>query len=504
MNAHAQPHIAVSLAAHTNAGKTTLARTLLGRDVGIIEDGEHTTLVADSYTWLQSDQGDSLLLWDTPGFGDSQRLLKRLDVLPDALGWFLSETWDRLTDRGFYFSQRALRNVRDEADCVLYLINCAEDPELTGYLDDEMQLLRWLDKPVIIILNQYGDALDEQRLGMELNRWRTLIAARYEWVRCVLELDALSRCWIQEADLIEALINALPEHSAALLRLQQHWLTQQHGQLIDAMAIVAKVLLETATDDESVNATPAAWLRQAGAVEQARMALTRRLDERLKTACDQLVALYHIDIDEFTELSTQLEMRLQPGRGLDNTRSSLMGSVVSGILGGLSADVVSGGLSLGGGMLAGAVLGAAAGRLASAGINRVRGTRAPSLEWNPETLDALLPPLMMLYLAIAHCGRGRGPSPLIADSPRWQRAIQTSLAERPPAELELIAWRTRLRQDPSQYEAARTVIGGCLQGRLLDLLTSLHSPPESIMKSLRNFPVVSAQVDADRVKYSAG
>ena len=35
--------IALSLVSHTNAGKTTLARTLLGRDIGEVRDEAHVT-----------------------------------------------------------------------------------------------------------------------------------------------------------------------------------------------------------------------------------------------------------------------------------------------------------------------------------------------------------------------------------------------------------------------------------------------------------------------------
>src|SRR5262249_13108922 len=61
--------IALSLIAHTNAGKTTLARTLLGRDVGAVSDAQHVTQEAASYQLIETPEGDTLLLWDTPGFG---------------------------------------------------------------------------------------------------------------------------------------------------------------------------------------------------------------------------------------------------------------------------------------------------------------------------------------------------------------------------------------------------------------------------------------------------
>ena len=62
--------IEITLISHTNAGKTTLARTLLGRDIGEVRDAPHVTEIAEAHTLLQTDAGDVLRLWDTPGFGD--------------------------------------------------------------------------------------------------------------------------------------------------------------------------------------------------------------------------------------------------------------------------------------------------------------------------------------------------------------------------------------------------------------------------------------------------
>ncbi len=96
------------------------------------------------------------MLWDTPGFGDSARLLRRLEQSGNPLGWFLTQVWDRYTDRPFWSSQQAMRNVRDHADVVLYLANAAEDPAGAGYVDPEMRILGWIGKPVLVLLNQLG------------------------------------------------------------------------------------------------------------------------------------------------------------------------------------------------------------------------------------------------------------------------------------------------------------------------------------------------------------
>ena len=111
--------LSLSLVSHTNAGKTTLARTLLGRDVGTVRDAPHVTEFADVFTMLETPQGERLQLWDTPGFGDSVRLVKRLRQSGNPIGWFMSAVWDRLRDRPFCSSQQALRNVRHESDQML-------------------------------------------------------------------------------------------------------------------------------------------------------------------------------------------------------------------------------------------------------------------------------------------------------------------------------------------------------------------------------------------------
>src|SRR5262245_44551389 len=169
--------IAVGLLSHTNAGKTTLARTLLRRDIGEIGDRAHVTEVAERHALIESPQGDVLALWNTPGFGDSMRLFKRLSQSDNPLGWVMSEVWDRFTDRPFWSGQQAIRSARDECDVVLYVINASELPEEARYVDVEMKILAWVGKPVLLVLNQVGPPRSAARIESELALWRAHLAA---------------------------------------------------------------------------------------------------------------------------------------------------------------------------------------------------------------------------------------------------------------------------------------------------------------------------------------
>ena len=64
---------------------------------------------SESHPLLASADGDALLLWDTPGFGDSVRLARRLAHADNPIGWLLREVVDRYRDRPFWLSQQALR-----------------------------------------------------------------------------------------------------------------------------------------------------------------------------------------------------------------------------------------------------------------------------------------------------------------------------------------------------------------------------------------------------------
>ncbi|HWH46177.1 MAG TPA: GTPase domain-containing protein, partial [Burkholderiales bacterium] len=202
--------INLSLVSHTNVGKTTLMRTLTRQDIGEVADRPHVTEEAESYVLIDTPQGDALRLWDTPGFGDSARLLKRLRANANPIGWLLTQVWDRFADRPFFCSQRAVRNVRDESDVVLYLVNAAEEPSSAGYVEKEIEILGWIGKPVVVLLNQMGPARGKEAEAAEEALWTRHLAA-HVGSREAIALDAFARCWVQEDRLLGVVSRVLPE-----------------------------------------------------------------------------------------------------------------------------------------------------------------------------------------------------------------------------------------------------------------------------------------------------
>jgi len=428
--------VELSLISHTNVGKTTLARTLLGRDIGEVRDAAHVTDLAEPHTMIEDAEGDVLRLWDTPGFGDSARLAKRFAQSGNPIGWFLSEVWDRWRDRPFWSSQQALRNVRGEADVVLYLVSAAEDPRDAGYVAPEMQILEWIGKPTIVLLNQAGEPRPRVDELAEEERWRAHVA-RYRFVRDVLTLDAFARAWVQELVLLRAVARALPdEKHAAFARLSAAWQAKRMGEFEASMEALAAQLARAACDREPLDQSGMkVALREVGAAlgigrdgeatakERAMQHLAERLDADIRATTDRLISRNHLEGRAASDVLARLAGDFAVNERMSEGKAAVFGGLVSGALSGLAADLAAGGLTLGAGVLTGGLLGALGAAGLARGYNLVRGAKETTVCWSNEFLDGLFASALLRYLAVAHYGRGRGEWKAAEYPPFWRDEV---------------------------------------------------------------------------------
>ena len=454
--------IQFALISHTNNGKTTLVRTLTGIDVGEVRDAAHVTLLAESHLLLATPEGDTLQLWDTPGFGDSVRLFKRLGMSGNPIGWFLREVLDRYRDRPFWLSQQALRTARDAADVVLYLVNSSENPVDAGYLVSEMKILQWLGKPVVVLLNQMGaprPAFEEQK---EQALWQQHLA-QYGIVRDVLALDAFARCWVHERVFYRALgkLIAAPKQ-AGYMRLVASWEASNTARFHAAMRLISQQVVAAARDSEPIvadrktllkSALKVVGLGRAGAAQQGDKAmamLVGRLNLSMEQATAGLLALHKLDTSEAAKINARVRDNFIVRAPIDKAQAGLRGAVLSGAATGLSADLIAGGLTLGAGALLGGAVGALTFAGAAWGFNAKTDRSEPSMQFSVEFLRTLLVASILRYLAVAHFGRGRGNF-LESEAPAfWQEEVEQAAA-RLDADLNLL-WQS-LRKDGAHGKA---------------------------------------------------
>lgn len=459
--------VTLSLISHTNAGKTTLARTLLRSDIGEVRDAPHVTLFNESYTLL-NDAGSVLRLWDTPGFGDSARLLKRLKRERNPVLWFLSQTWDRITDKPLWCSQQALKNVREEADVVLYLVNAAEPPDAATYIDSEMEILSWVSKPVVVLLNQTGQPQAPEVEAGEIEAWRTHLT-KYKLVREVLTLDAFARCWVQEDKLMAALA---PLMEGSRIATFQHIKKAWHQRNLDTFRGSARLLSEQLTaalmDGVEVRAETLleriGWQREELNREynDARQKLASQLADRVEQTTNKLIEAHGLSGAAEKELSQVARDHFHLPQGVNESIWGVLGSFAGGAMGGLIADLKLGGLTFGGGALIGGLTAGVGAYALIRSYNLVRGNDH-RLRWSREHFREQVKLALLTYLAISHYGRGRGEWKESSQPQHWNDITESVLDAHADA-IDLL-WKNGVQKETAPemlFRQSRHLVSDCL------------------------------------------
>ena len=430
--------LTITLISHTNSGKTSLARTLLCRDVGEQRDREHVTQQSEEYLWAAAD-GHHLLLWDTPGLGSTPLLLKRMALQRGPVQWFMSQVWDRLRDPGLYYSQLALRTAVEQADVLLYTINVSESPAAAGYVSMELSVLARIGKPVIALLNYTGPPRPSADGGGDPGEeeWRQHLT-HCPAVKAVLPLDAFFRCWVQESVLMDSIAALLPAvKQDAFASLTAAWREDRTSTFRQAMNLLGTQLVLSATDHEP--APREKLIQRIGisrggldaAYSNAQTLMLVRLETRSRETVDRLISLHGIDgRSNFRPTAGGSDFGI-PVKVHESVWGAV-GAALTGAAAGLAADLHTGGLGFGGGTVAGFFLGGAGTWLLAKGYNLARG-EDDAVRWTLSHFLAQAEVCLVTYLAVAHHGRGRGEWQETGHPPHWLAAARTAIASQKSA-----------------------------------------------------------------------
>jgi len=429
--------IVISLVSHTNVGKTALARTLLRQDVGEVADRAHVTVVSEAHTLIEKGNY-SARLWDTPGFGSNlAKLAKRLKNSKNPVGWILHQFWDKNRDESLWCSQEAIRNIQSDADVVLYLVDASQSPSTIGYVDLEMQILDWIGKPVLVLLNQVGKP-DPERIRDEEKEWRKHLRD-HDVVKGVSTLDAFTRCWVQEhlilkkaAELVsgkkqkaaDALTGALIEKNLAVFEKSIDRMAQLVTfPLVDTEPLREKSLLEKMKSF-------VVFKESDKEMETIQQAMYERLADQTAAAINDIITLHGIDGETAQEITKASEKKFSVRRDVEESVMAIFGGAASGLVTGLAADLISGGMTFGGGAIAGMLLGGATTYALAKGYNLTQ-TGNNMVRWTEAQFFSQLEFVAMLYLGVAHFGRGRGVWQDPANNPsHWEKTLEKAIQER--------------------------------------------------------------------------
>jgi hypothetical protein len=260
---------------------------------------------------------------------------------------------------------------------------------------------------------------------------------------------------VQERTWLRAVATALPgPKRPAFARLAAAWHAAREAQLDAAMVALAEAIARAACDRVPV---ADAGLRGSlvevgkaiglapGRVDPAKQAAMRTLAERLdadvRASTNRLIAIHGLDGRAAAEVMTRLAHSVTADAPVDERKAAVIGGFVSGALTGLAADIASGGLTFGAGLLAGGLVGAVGAAGVARGFNLVRGRTESTIRWSDEFIAALAPAAVLRYLAVAHYGRGRGEWIASEHPPFWREAVAAAFARAGGVE-DVVALRT--------------------------------------------------------------
>jgi hypothetical protein len=193
--------------------------------------------------------------------------------------------------------------------------------------------------------------------------------------------------------------------------------------------------------------------RETDRAREAAMAeLAERLDGRIRTSTDRLIALHGLEGEAAAVVLERLETHYSVTEPMSAGKAAAAGGIASGALAGLMADLAAGGLTLGAGIIAGTLVGALGGAGVARGHNLVRGTDQGSVAWSASFLDALVRSAVLRYLAIAHFGRGRGAYAEAEAPAFWKDEVARAVDPRRQA-FEALWDNARGSDDRAQAEA---------------------------------------------------
>jgi len=425
--------LTLSLISHTNVGKTTLARTLLRRDVGEASDRPHVTDLSEAHVMVAT-QGRRLLLWDTPGFGDTARLIRRLRQSEQPIRWVLTQLWDRYVNRPLWCSQQAVKNVREEADIVLYLVDASQRPEDMPYVDMEMEILSWMGKPVILLLNQTGAPRAPEEEEAEERRWIDQMK-KFPIVKQALNLDAFARCWVQEGELLETLTPAAPLEKKETFRLlRTAWREKNLDVHREAVGVMARALTGSLLD--VVKVSNESLLQKIGfkrgeinsEMSEARRQLSERLASRTLEITDELIKLFGLEGHSSKPLGQNARDLLGDVKKVNESLWTAIGGLATGLTSGVIVDILSHGTTVFAGTVLGAISGGVGGYMLARTFNLVRGKAGNEVRWSFAHYTEQVQIVLLCYLAVSHFGRGRGEWEDGEHPAHWREVVQNAVA----------------------------------------------------------------------------
>jgi hypothetical protein len=370
--------IQFAVVGHTNAGKTSLLRTLTRRpNFGEVSDRPGTTRHVETIE-LKINGSSAVRFFDTPGLEDSVTLADYLKSLencitpPDRVRAFLAGPE---ASRSFEQEAKVLRTMLD-VDAAIYVIDTRE--AVLPKFRAEIEILASCAKPIMPVLNfvRHPDSRKEE--------WRSTLAAY--GLHAYVQFDAVAPFVGSEKKLYQDLLTLLQDHRSALLAVISDLELQFQERRKAGCRVIAGLLTDMAALRREI---PREEFDLPGRKTAVVAELQNMASDRMRKSVADMLEVHGFRKEDADEavlpwLEGRWEADLFNPETLKEAGKRLGKGAAVGAAIGLAADIASAGLSLG----TGSMIGAAIGGIASQGwgpfsrklANQARGVQEVTLE----------------------------------------------------------------------------------------------------------------------------
>ena len=348
--------IDIAVVGHTNAGKTSLLRTLTRRaNFGEVSDRPGTTRHVEAIG-LDVDGRTVMRYFDTPGLEDSVALQYHLKQMPEQLTppQRVAALLDGPEAKGVFEQEAKVLRQMLSADAAIYVIDCRE-PLLPKYRS-EIEVLNACARPIMPVLNFVRSEHSREP------EWREVLAAY--GLHAAILFDAVAPFVGAERQLYEDLSVLMRQHKGTLQAVLDD-LDRQAAERRSASAQrVADTLISAAAMRREIEPET---LGDTQAKERFVAAFRRELVEGVRKCVDDLLQMHGFakddaQLDVMPWTSGRWESDLFNPETLASVGRLLGKGAAAGAAVGFTLDLALAGMSLGAATALGAAIGGALGQ----------------------------------------------------------------------------------------------------------------------------------------------
>lgn len=349
----------IALSGRTNAGKTTLIRTLMKTSIGEVSDSPNVTKRGQAY-YFDSLQATFI---DTPGFQYASVIVMYLDALDEDPTFQMPQKWrDKLI-----YDQDAMTAL-DNSDAIIYVASLSTVPD--DSFNEEISIVKRKCSKVISVINQYEKQLkasSKPEVENRIKQWKALFNDHS--INHVVIFDAHWDNPTKINQIYDGILNILEaEQHLRFVEGLKRFKERQSDITREACDMLASLIRDC--EEKAVVTISKRDFDKEEKREEAKEQVARRINGALAEFVYCVSDLYKVAAEHPTTSKDELFLLMKPkpnfsGRlGWGSGGAAVLGGAaafISGILGGAIMGVLTSGVGTIPGAIAWAQIGGTAG-----------------------------------------------------------------------------------------------------------------------------------------------